>query len=115
MVQLEIQIISKLRAQNAFEKIFSHAVSDQLSDLQIVVILVEMRDVDNFDRVMWGAMAGRAKTQARLEIRDRHKDKIVGISTIQGKSSGGSVFAGTTLESVDRVAEEVVRQILANK
>src|SRR2546430_13528433 len=34
---------------------------------------------------------------------------------VEGKSSGGTVFAGTTPESVDRVADEVVRIIRENR
>lgn len=113
MVQLESRIIAKLRSQNAFEKIFS-ASSDAPSELQITVTLTQIRDVNTFNRVMWGAMAGTAKSEALLEIRERSTGKLIGANNILGKSSGGSVFAGTTAEAVERVADEVVRQIQMN-
>jgi hypothetical protein len=39
---------------------------------------------------------------------------LLGSGEIEGKSSGGSVFAGTTTEAVDRVADEVVRLVHEN-
>jgi uncharacterized protein DUF4410 len=114
MVQLESRIIAKLRARKAFEKIYPHSASDSQSDLQILLIITRVRNVDNMDRLMWGAIAGQAKTQATVEVWEHATGNLLGAGDIEGKSSGGSVFAGTTPEAVDRVADEVVRLIAEN-
>lgn len=114
MVQLENRIIAKLRARRAFEKIYSQAETDSHSDLQIILILTKVRDVDNFDRVMWGALAGQAKTEATLELREQATGNLIGSGKIEGKSSNGTVFSGTTTEAVDRVADQVVNLVEQN-
>ena len=115
LVQLESRIIAKLRERNAFAKIYSQAAdADSQADLRTRVVIISLRDVNNVDRVMWGAFAGQANTKALVEVRERASDKLLGSGEIEGKSSGGSVMAGTTLEAVDRVADEVVRLIIDN-
>jgi hypothetical protein len=63
---------------------------------------------------MWGAFAGQANSQATVELLEQPGGKLLGIGEIEGKSSGGSVIAGTTLEAVDRVADQVVRLVTEN-
>ena len=116
MVQLENRIMADLRIQNVFQKVYSHA-ADPENDAQlgIRVTVASVRDVDNTDRLMWGAFAGQANTKALLEVREKATDKLLGSAQVEGISSGGSVMAGTTGEAVDRVADEVVMIILENK
>jgi len=114
LVQLESRIIAKLRQQKAFEKIFSQAETDSHSDLRITVIITNIRDVDNFSRIMWGAFAGQAKTEAIIEFNEQTTGKLIGSGKIEGKSSNGTVFSGTTPEAVDRVADEVVKIVEQN-
>jgi len=115
LVQLESRIIADLRAQNTFKKIYSHAADpDNTAEVGILVIVSGVRNVDNFDRIMWGAMAGQAKTKALVEVRDRKTNELLGSAEIEGASSGGSVVAGTTGQAVDRVADEVVKIVVQN-
>jgi len=114
MAQLESRIIAKLRDNKTFEKIYPAAATDSPSELRLLLRITGVRDIDNFNRVMWGAFAGQANTRARFEVREKQTDKLLGAVDIEGKSSGGSVFAGTTPESVDRVADEVVRAVQDN-
>jgi hypothetical protein len=115
LVQLESRIIAKLRERKAFEKIYSQAETDSISDLRITVIITKMRDIDNFDRVMWGAFAGQAKTQAFVEFKEQTTGRLIGSGEIEGKSSNGTVLSGTTTEAVDRVADEVVNLVEQGK
>lgn len=114
MVQLESRIIAKLRAQKTFEKIYSQAETDSHADLRVTVTITRIRDLDNFDRLMWGALAGQAKTEATVELREQATGKLIGAGRIEGKSSNGTVLSGTTPEAVDRVADEVVNLIKKN-
>ncbi|MDB6123162.1 MAG: hypothetical protein JWQ71_2155 [Pedosphaera sp.] len=113
-VQLESRIVAKLRQQKAFGKTFAMASSDLPAELNIVVIITKVREVDNFNRVMFGAFAGQANTTATVELREQATGKLLGSGEIEGKSSGGTVFAGTTPEAIERVADEVVRLITEN-
>jgi hypothetical protein len=112
--QLQIRTIVKLREAKAFEKIYSQAETDSHSDLRITVIITNVRDVDNFNRVMWGAFAGQAKTEATIEFNEQATGKLIGSGKIEGKSSNGTIFSGTTPEAVDRVADEVVKIVEEN-
>jgi hypothetical protein len=112
--QLQSRIIVKLRESNAFKRIYSQAEMDSHSDLRITVIITKIRDVDNFNRVMWGALAGQAKTEATVEFSEQSTGKLLGSGEIEGKSSNGTVFSGTTSEAVDRVADEVVKLVEQN-
>lgn len=114
MVQLESRVIAKLRERRAFDKIYPQAATDSPSELRILVSITKVREVNSFDRVMWGAFAGQAATEATLEVREQATGKLLGAGEIKGKSSGGSVIAGTTSEAVDRVADEVVRFVVEN-
>ena len=109
MAQLESRIIAKLREEKSFERIYPAAATDSPSELRLVLMITGVRDIDNFNRVMWGAFAGQANTRAKFEVRKKETDQLLGSVDIEGKSSGGSVFAGTTTQAVDRVADEVVR------
>jgi hypothetical protein len=113
MVQLESRIIAKLRTEKTFANIYSAADASP-SELQIAVKITSVRDIDNLNRMMWGAFAGQANTRATVELRDRASGGLLGSVQVKGKSSGGSILAGTTAQAVDRVADEVVRLIRAN-
>jgi Domain of unknown function (DUF4410) len=114
MAQLESRIIARLRSTNAFTRIYPAAAIDSPSELKILVTITKVRDVDNTDRLMWGAFAGQANSQATVELLEQPSGKLLGVGDIEGKSSGGSVMAGTTLEAVDRVADQVVRLVMEN-
>ena len=115
LVQLESRIIADLRSTNTFKKIYSNAAdADNAAELGILVVVSDVRDVDNFNRIMWGAMAGQARTRALVEVRNRKTNEVLGAAEVEGLSSGGSVFAGTTSQAVDRVADEVVKVIVQN-
>lgn len=114
MVQLESRIIAKLRARSAFEKVSASAAKDSTANLEIQVIITSIRNVTTFDRVMWGAFAGQATSKVTINFKEHASGKLIGSGEIEGKSSGGSVMAGTTIEAVDRVADEVVRLVVEN-
>ena len=114
MAQLESRIIARLRSTNAFARIYPAAAIDSPSEIKILVTITKVRDIDNTDRIMWGAFAGQANSQATVELLEQPSGKLLGIGDIEGKSSGGSVIAGTTPEAVDRVADQVVRLIIEN-
>lgn len=63
---------------------------------------------------MVGAMAGRAGIDVEVELVDVKESRNIGTFVAQGRSSGGSVFAGTTPQAVERAAEQIVEFIQKN-
>src|SRR5690348_6698656 len=74
MAQLESRIIAKLREQRAFEKVYP-AAADSIGDLQIIITITSIRDINNFNRVMWGAFAGQASTRTKVELKEQSSGK----------------------------------------
>ncbi len=59
VVQIESAIISSLRNQGKYSKVFSSATSNATdAELKITVTITNIRDINTFDRLMWEALAG---------------------------------------------------------
>jgi len=110
VMQIEGAILSALKNQGKFLKVSSSVIGNAAdTELKVAVTITEVEDVDTFNRVMLGAFAGQGKVHADLELTESQSGKILAKGSIEGKTSGGSIFAGTTPEAAERVAEEVVR------
>jgi Domain of unknown function (DUF4410) len=112
MVQLESMTIAKLRDKGLFEKIIVGSSSpDAQADLRLKAKIVALKKVSSGARVMVGAMAGRAGIDVEVELFDLKESKILGTFIAQGRSSGGTVFAGTTPQAIERAVEQIVEFI----
>jgi hypothetical protein len=112
VVQIESAVISALRKQGKYSKVFSSATSNVAeAELKVMVNITSVRDVNPYDRVMWGAFAGQGKVYADVELTESQSGRILSKGSIVGKTSGGSVLAGTTPQAAERVADEVVKFI----
>ncbi len=112
VVQIESAVISALRKQGKYSKVFSSATSNVAeAELRVTVDITRIRDVNPYDRVMWGALAGQGKIYADVELTESQSGRVLSKGSIVGKTSGGSVFAGTTPQAAERVADEVVKFI----
>lgn len=112
VMQIEGAILAALKNQGKFSKVSSSIIVNATDMvLKITVTITEVRDVNTFDRVMLGALAGQGKMYADVELAESPSGKILAKGLIEGKTSGGSIFAGTTPEAADRVAEEVVKLV----
>jgi hypothetical protein len=64
---------------------------------------------------MWvGGAAGRAGIDVEVELFDSEESKTIGTFVAQGRSSGGTVVAGTTPQAVERAVEQIVEFIQKN-
>lgn len=109
VMQIEGAILSGLRNQGKYSRVSSGNVTD--TELKTTVIITKIRDVDTSDRVMWGALAGQGKIYADVELSELKSGKVLAKGSVEGKTSGGSIFAGTTPQAAARVAEEVLKFI----
>jgi len=104
-----------MRNKSFFDRIYSAiAASESIPDLKLKVTITELRKVSAGARVMVGAFAGRGKMVVKMEVFDGKSDTKIGEGTAEGLTSGGTVFAGTTPQAVERVAEQVVSFLTSN-
>ena len=115
VVQLEAVTIAKLREKGLFDKVISGSSSpDAQADLRLDAKIIQLKRVSPGARAMVGAMAGRAGIDVEVELFDLKESKSIGTFIAQGRSSGGTVFAGTTPQAVERAAEQIVEFIQKN-
>lgn len=115
LVQLETAIIARLRDAGLFEKVFSPTNSpDTKTDLLLKANITAVNRVSPGARVLLGAFAGRATISVEAELSENTSGKVIGSFTTEGKSSGGTIFAGTTPQAIDRAVEKIVEFVKNN-
>lgn len=63
---------------------------------------------------MLGGLAGRGSITVNADLVDGKTGKKLGSFTSEGKTSGGTVFSGTTEQALRRAAEQVVGFVKQN-
>lgn len=109
VMMIESVILSSLSNQGKYSRITSGNVAD--TELKTSVVITKIRDVDTFDRVMLGAFAGQGKVFADVELTEMKSGRVLAKGSVEGTTSGGSIFAGTTPQAAERVANEVIKLI----
>ena len=105
----------RLRTKGLFERVLPRVASgDEKHDLIVLVTIKQLRRVSHQARMMVGAFAGRGKMVADIQLRDASSEAVIGQATAVGKTSGGTVFAGTTSQAVSMIADEVVKLLEQN-
>lgn len=85
------------------------------ADVTLDVTIVEVSEVSQGARILFGALAGQAKMVADVDVIDRKTGASLGKMRAEGKSSGGHIFAGTTSEALDQMAVQVADYLLRNR
>jgi hypothetical protein len=75
-------------------------------DASLTITIIELTRVTRGARIAVGAMAGQASVEADVVMTDA-RGAVVARFHVKGKSSGGSVFAGTTDDALDNAAREI--------
>jgi hypothetical protein len=75
--------------------------------VQLNATITELSRVGSGTRLLLGALAGQASVKVDVELKDT-TGKILGKFTASGKSSGGTIFAGTTDQALEEAAKEIV-------
>ncbi len=114
MEMLADMVVRKLRQSNTFEQLSGPGENQEPLDLQLKLVVVDIRRVSLNDRAMAGALPGKAKILVDGELIDTASGNSIGSFRVEGKSSGGSVFAGDTTQAIVRVSEMIVAYILDN-
>jgi len=96
---------------------FGHVTSSYAPDmtgmgLKVTAEIRELRGVSEAGRIWFGGLAGRARLLVHVTVTDIKSGAPVETFDAEGKSSGGTVFAGTTDQAIQRTAEQIVAEII---
>lgn len=114
MRMLADEVVRKLKSTTMFEQISGPGDSAAPLDLHLHLNIVDIKRVSMQDRAFAGAIPGKAKLLVDGELIDTATQQKIGNFRVEGKSSGGSVFAGDTGQAIVRVSEMIVAYILDN-
>lgn len=116
MIQLENMTMGKLREKGLFKKVIIGSSSpDASADLRLNAKIVALRKVSSGSRAMWGAFSGKARITVDVELIDMKTGETIGAFRAEGKSSGGTAFAGTTPQAIEHAAEQIAGFIQKNQ
>ena len=99
--------------------LFEKVVDKEPVQLTDKVILLKgrityMKRLTKTARIMLGAMAGRAGVAVNIHLVDAVTGDTLGEADIEGKSSGGTIFAGGTEQAFEEAAEQIAEFIKNN-
>ena len=114
MRMLADEVVRMLKSTNMFEQISGPGDSSTPLDLHLQLNIVDIRRVSMQDRAFAGAIPGKAKLLVDGVLIDTATQQKIGGFRVEGKSSGGSVFAGDTGQAILRAAEIIVEYISRN-
>ena len=111
--QLRGSLITQLRSLDKFNRVVSNS-SIEPSELELRVKILKMKKVGKGKRLFLGALAGQATLNAHVEIIAAREGKLISSFDIEGKSSGGTSFSGTTKDAIEKAVEQIVFYIQSN-
>ena len=99
--------------------LFEKVVDTEPVQLTDKVILLKgkityMKRLTKAARIMLGAMAGRAGVAVNIHLVDAVTGNTLGEADIEGKSSGGTIFAGGTDQAFEEAAQQIAEFIKNN-
>jgi len=114
MRMLADEVVRKLKSISMFEQVSGPGDSAAPQDLHLQLNIVDVIRVSMQDRAFAGALPGKAKILVDGELIDTATQQKIGNFRVEGKSSGGSVFAGDTGQAILRASEMIVEYISRN-
>ncbi len=74
--------------------------------LELSATITNLNKVGGASRIILGALAGRASVDVDVVVKDA-KGKVISQFAVNGKSSGGTIFAGTTDQALEKAAAQI--------
>jgi len=110
---LNAMIISGLQESGKFGHVNGNiADASSSSGIKIQAEITDVFEVSDTGRILLGTFAGRARILAHVTVSDLKSGSQIVTFEAEGKSSAGTVFAGTTNEAIQRTAERVVAEVI---
>lgn len=86
---------------------FSVVSRDRTGPIEISAQITGVREVSKTARILLGAFAGQAGITVAVTVIEKSSGKQIGSFIAEGKSSGGTILAGTTGDAVAQVASQI--------
>ncbi len=106
--ELKNQIVADLNKEKLFK------VLNSGGELKLNVEITEVKQVSGAARLLLGVFAGKAKIYTKCAIIDTNTNEVLRKFEAEGKSSGGSIFAGTTNQAVREISKSIVNYLKSN-
>jgi Domain of unknown function (DUF4410) len=110
---LNALVISGLQQTQRFGRVSGNQIAIKpTSGIKVSADIKQVNAVSDVARVMVGAFAGQAQIVVQVTVSDLKSGNQIGTFEAEGKSSAGTAFAGTTDQAVQRVAEQIVAEVV---
>ena len=112
--QLEALLEEQLRTQRLYQRVLMSGMPGS-PDLILDVRFTRVNDVSSTERSLTGGMRGQALVAARVSLIDVASNHEVAAFNAEGRSSGGSAFAGTTDDAVMELSNAIVEYLAKHR
>lgn len=109
---VEFALVSNLNMRGTFKLSQANLES---SDFILEVEILDAKRVSTGSRAALGMLAGKARITLRAKFFESGNDQPLGIVEVEGKSSSGTIFSGTTDEAIQKAVQEITQWIRARK
>lgn len=108
---LKDTILRKIFEKKLASKIIYRSNNNLNKLLNINITLTDLNKVTAIERFLVGGLAGQGIVGVKVECYDKDNSKVISEAVIMGKSSGGTIFAGTTSQAVEKASEQIANLI----
>jgi hypothetical protein len=105
LAELEKLTINRLRP--ILPNVLTAAASTEPADYVLRARIVSLDKVGGGARFFFGGLAGRAGVVVDCELLDGKQGTRLGGFVAEGRSSGGTIFAGTTLQALELASDQI--------
>ncbi|MFI4891263.1 MAG: hypothetical protein ACHQIL_12095 [Steroidobacterales bacterium] len=110
---LSALVISGLEKSGKFERVTgSPDIAPNGAGVAIAAEIRDLRGVSEAGRIWFGGLAGRARLLVHVTLTDASTSAQLEGFDAEGRSSGGTIFAGTTDQAIQRAAEQIVAEVV---
>jgi len=113
--QLEGLLMEELRNTELFEEVFlTELYPEKRFDLKLALTVLDLNQVSANKRYWIGGLAGKADMLVKVELFEGKSGELLYSSVVEGESSAGHAFTGTTVQAVKRVVEQMMSFVELN-
>lgn len=112
---VEAKLGAGLSREGIFDRVLASDVDLAEPDLLLHAHIMNLRRVSSTARAVGGALVGRGALEIQVELIDLATGESIGELTAEGKSSGGTVFAGTTTQGIEQAVDRVIEYLVQHR
>lgn len=107
--KIEDSVIARIKKMGIFNNVYTvQAIPETDLDLRLEITVTAFKPVSKSARFWIGAMAGKGKIEATIDIYNLVSNRKIARASVSGSTSSGSALAGTTQEAIDKLADAIV-------